>query len=65
MAQYITQCLDIPVVNNGVVSCTGSMTLDPVLTNTDIYNISTELLVIIVSAWTWRAIGSLIYKVRG
>jgi hypothetical protein len=65
MTQYIAQCSDTPVVNNGVVSCTGSMILDPVLTNTDIYNISTELLVIIVMAWTWRAIGSLIYKVRG
>jgi hypothetical protein len=65
MIQYITQCSDVPVSNNGVVSCTGTMTLDPVLTNDDIYNLSTEIMIIIVMAWCWRAVGSLIYKVRG
>jgi hypothetical protein len=65
MTQYIAQCSDSPVINNGVVSCTGSMTPDPVLTNDDIYNLSTVILIIIVMAWSWRAVGSLIYKVRG
>jgi hypothetical protein len=65
MSQYIAQCSDTPVINNGVVSCTGSMTIDPVLTSTDINSLSTQILVIVVLAWSWRAIGSLIYKIRG
>jgi hypothetical protein len=65
MTQYIAQCSDTPVINNGVVSCSGSFNIDPVLTNSDIYNLSTEILIIVVLAWTWRAVGSLIYKVRG
>lgn len=65
MSQYIAQCSDTPAINNGVVSCTGSMMPDAILSTSDINTLSTEILVIVVSAWAWRAIGSLIYKIRG